>query len=107
MYRPDAQALALLQQDVLDPWVANRTLMLSGRLPVAGAARTFRVATPLDGTLTARVTRGARVAVFAGSRRLARGGDVETIVCGARTTTFRVTPFGSGTGRFTLTLSLP
>jgi hypothetical protein len=107
MYRPNARALALLEQDVVDPWHANRTVNLSGRFPARGTAvRTLK--TPFDGTLTASVTGGSRVDVFAGKRRLAGGSTaVETTVCGTRTTTFRVTRAGSGAGRFTLTVSRP
>jgi hypothetical protein len=105
MYRPDARALALLQQDVLDPWRANRTVTLSGSFSARGkAVRTVK--TPLDGTLTASVSSGARIEVLAGKRRLGAGAAVETTVCGARTTTFRVTRLGR-TGRFTLTISRP
>jgi hypothetical protein len=107
MYRPNARALALLQQDVLAPWLANQTMTLSGRFAARKAARIFVVKAPLDGTLSASVTSGARVAVFAGKRRLTgSSATVETTVCGTRTLTFRVTR-ATRTHGFTLTVSRP
>jgi hypothetical protein len=96
MYRPNARALALLQQDVLDPWRANTTLTLSGRFVAGGKrARAFRIATPRDGELTASVSGSARLAGAAGR-----------LVCGARTTSLRVVRTGAP-GAFRLTVSRP
>jgi hypothetical protein len=107
VFRPDARALQLIERDVVDPWRANRTVTLSGKLTASRRVRTFRVATPLDGTLTASVTGGARVDVLTGKRRLAGGSArVETEVCGVRTTALRVTRT-VGRGAFRLTISLP
>jgi hypothetical protein len=92
MYRPDARALALLQQDVLDPWRANGTVTRSGRFVARGSGtRVFRIATPRDGELT-------------GSARLV--GAADRLVCGARTTTLRVVRRGAP-GPFRLTVSRP
>jgi hypothetical protein len=108
MYRPNARALALLQQDVLDPWVANQTVTLRGTFAARRPVRTLRVQTPVDGTLTATVSAGARVDVFSGKRRLAGGGaSLQTTVCGARTLTFRVTGRGGGPREFALAISRP
>jgi hypothetical protein len=108
MYRPDARALALVQQDVLDPWRANRTLTLSGRFTARQRVRAFHVQTVLDGNLTAGVTGSARVEVRAGKRRLAAGtSTVETAICGARTITFRVSRSARGDAGFRLRVSLP
>jgi hypothetical protein len=96
MYRPNARALALLQQDVLDPWRANTTLTRSGRFVAGGkSTRAFRIATPRDGELTASVSGSARLAGAAGR-----------LVCGARTTTLRVVRTGPP-GPFRLTASRP
>jgi hypothetical protein len=96
MYRPDARALALIQQDVLDPWRVNGTVTRSGRF-VAGGTRTrvFRVATPRDGELTASVSGNARLV-----------GAPKRLVCGARTTVVRVARSGAP-GPFRLTASRP
>jgi hypothetical protein len=96
MYHPDARALALLQQDVLDPWRTNGTVTRAGRFIAGGkATRSFRIATPRDGELTASVSGGARLVGAAGR-----------LVCGARTTTLRVVRAGTP-GPFRLTISRP
>jgi hypothetical protein len=96
MYRPGARALALIRQDVLDPWRANTTVTRGGRF-VAGGQRTrmFRIATPRDGELTASVSGRARLVGAAGRS-----------VCGARMTTLRVIRTGAP-GPFRLTVSRP
>jgi hypothetical protein len=50
---PDDQALALLAQDVEQPWTVPTTSTVTGRV-TAKTPRTTRIATPLDGTV--RVT---------------------------------------------------
>ena len=96
MYRPDARALALIRQDVLDPWRANGTVTRTGRFAAGGkSTRTFRIATPRDGELTASVTGSARLVGAAGR-----------VACGARTTTLRVVRAGAP-GPFWLTVSRP
>jgi hypothetical protein len=95
VFRPDARALALLQQDVLDPWQPI-TVVRAGRF-TAGGKRvvTVKVPTPLDGELTATVRGDARL-VGAGTRT----------VCGSRTASFRIVRVGAA-GRFSLTVSRP
>ena len=96
MYRPDARALALLQQDVLDPWLAGTSITRSGRFAARGKrAQTVTIRTPLDGELTVSVSGNARL-VGPPTRR----------ACGARTASFRVVRWGAG-GRFRLTVSRP
>jgi hypothetical protein len=108
MYRPNARALELIRQDVLDPWRANRTLTRSGRFTARQRVRILRVPTVFDGSLTASVTGGERVEVLAGKRRLAAGAPtIETTICGVRTTTFRVTRSVGGDAGFRLRVSLP
>jgi hypothetical protein len=88
---------------VLQPWTANTKLTLRGRY------RTFRIATPLDGTLTVSAEGRPRVRleVLAGKKRIARGTrSVSTLVCGARTLSVRVTR-RAGSGPFSLTVSRP
>jgi hypothetical protein len=96
MYRPNVRALALLQQDVLEPWRANGTVTRSGRFVAGGkSTRTFRIATPRDGELSASVSGSARLVGAAGR-----------LVCGARVTTLRVARSGAP-GAFRLTVSRP
>ena len=108
---PDATALALVEQDVLDPWRGNTQLTLRGSISARGnATRSFTVATPLDGTLrlSLRAPQGAafRLSVVAGGRAVATGARVTTTVCGRRSYTVRVTRT-RGAGAFTVAVSRP
>lgn len=115
LFQPDATALALLEQDVLQPWTATTTAprAFSGK-----RNRAYTIATPLDGTMAVRVgsvgkkTR-YRVDVLAAGRRLAQrttsaGGSSATPVrlCGERSVQIRLTRT-AGTGGFTLSVSTP
>jgi len=96
---PDATALALLKQDVLQPWTSNRTTTLRGVFLRKGrSAKSFRVTAAYDGTLTASV-RGAT------GMRLTLNLH-QTTVCGNRTFTLRVKRT-RGAGPFTLMVSRP
>jgi hypothetical protein len=96
VFRPDARALALLEQDVVDPWRQPTAVLRSGRFTAAGKRSvTVTVPTPLDGELTAKVTGNARLV-----------GSTTRTVCGSRTARFRVVRAGVA-GRFTLTVSRP
>jgi len=60
--QPNDRDLALVEQDVLDPWKANRTVMLTGRFAARRpSVRTFRIATPLDGALSVSVSALTRI----------------------------------------------
>ncbi len=103
MFRPDATALRLLQEDVLHPWTGPTRRRVKG----AGST-TLALETPLDGTFTVRLrapaASAARVALYAGARRLRRPATgLAYRVCGARKLTLRVTALGS----WTLDLSKP
>lgn len=91
-FYPDDTALALLEQDVLQPWTASTTLTRTGL-----GNRSFRVGTPLDGTLriAVRAPRGTVYRVSAPAR-----------VCGARTVTVRIQRV-KGKGAFRLSVSRP
>ena len=110
LFSPNARALALIEQDVVHPWTANTTATIGGRFGPGGkSVRSIKVATPLDGALSATVrgTPRLRLEARTGKRRLDRGGtNVAVTVCGFRTVTFRVTRL-SGVGAFTLTVSRP
>ena len=107
-FEPDETALALILQDVVDPWQRNVVLRLKG-----AKTRTFRFATPLDGRVTLTL-RGPRSAVYqlrvAGAPlRLARGqgpARLSTTVCGSRRGAATVRLL-RGKGPFQLTIARP
>jgi hypothetical protein len=112
---PDATALQLLEQDVVQPWTTNTPLSYSGSFRRgSGSTRTFAIATPLDGA--ARVTLRApsrtrfTLALYNGgqlvSRAAAGSPTLTTTVCGARTLTARVTRT-QGFGAFRIQVSRP
>jgi hypothetical protein len=115
-FRPDAAALAALQEDVVQPWTAPTTRTLHVRF--AGGRRTwsYRLDTPLDGDLTARLSTGSDdldLRAAAGGAVLARGswtesGDkgIDYRICGERSLVLRVTRGGAARS-FTLRLSAP
>jgi hypothetical protein len=108
LFEPDETALALLEQDVADPWVRNTALRLKG-----AKTRSFRFATPLDGRLTITL-RAPRTSVYelrvpGAPVRRARGqgpASVSAAVCGTRLGTARVR-LVKGKGAFQLTVSRP
>jgi hypothetical protein len=109
--QPDQQALTLLQQDVLEPWVKNRTSAISGRFTARGSSvRNYRIADTLDGTFEASVSGSPRVRVqiLRGKAVVARGSSsAQTTICGgSRSFSVRVTRL-AGSGAFTLSLSRP
>jgi hypothetical protein len=97
---PDARALALQRQDVLHPWRGPRTLRRSGAAPAR-----LSIATPLDGTFTARAAaRSIQILDPETGRVLASGrSQVRARVCGQE----RVTVIVSGRGRFGLRMARP
>ena len=117
-FYPDATALALLEQDVLTPWRANRRSTVRSSFARRGArARTHVVATPYDGTLAVslNVVRRARVRldVLTGAGRSLGSGvasgrtvTVRSTACGSRSLRLRVTRL-AGAGAYRLTVSRP
>jgi hypothetical protein len=107
---PNDRDLALVEQDVAQPWSENHTVTYAGRFGVRGASvRNFKIATPLDGNLTVSVqgNPNLRLALFSGKKRIARGtATTGTMVCGSRALTLRVTRT-SGSGAFKAAVSLP
>jgi hypothetical protein len=116
LFYPDAAALAAIEQDVATPWASPPALARSGSVSAARAARTrsFRIPTPLDGTLRVTVRPPARAALrlslAAGSTvlRQATAGTrtIETTVCGQREVVVRVARV-RGAGTFRLAISRP
>jgi hypothetical protein len=112
--RPDAAILAALERDVVDPWTKPTGERRSGSFATRGrATRSFRLATPLDGTL--RITLSApgkmrlRLSLYDMSRKttVATGGRrLQAVICGHRSVAVRVTR-QAGAGRFSLSISRP
>jgi hypothetical protein len=116
---PDATALALLQQDVTQPWAGNTTTTLRATLTAKRKAQAFSFATRLDGPLsvTPRKSGSAKVSVRvqtktgAGAIRTlttATARPLATTICGTRTATARVSLASrvSRTARTTVTLAI-
>ena len=113
-FRPNAAALAALEQDVVDPWTRPTAERRSGSFQARGTAtRSFPLATPLDGrlviTLRAPAKMRLRLALYDPRRKkiVATGGRrLRTNVCGHRSLTVRVSR-QAGLGRFSLRVSKP
>jgi hypothetical protein len=112
---PDSTALTLLEQDVTTPWQGATASTRTGSLTRTTRARTYTVATQLDGTLrvSLRPSAGTRLAldVYASSTRVAhavgtRAISRTTTICGQRSLRIRVRAV-SGTGTFRLTVAKP
>jgi hypothetical protein len=112
--RPDALALAALERDVVDPWVRPTVERRSASFAARGrATRSFRLATPLDGTLRLTLSAPAkmrlRLSLYDMSRKttVATGGRrLQGVICGHRTLAVRVIR-QTGAGRFSLSISKP
>jgi hypothetical protein len=118
--QPDATALALLAQDVSDPWPGPTVSTRPGVFrPYTGDARTFRFAAPLDGVLTLSLRapaggsydlrlfdpsgRELLAETMAGARRVK---TIRYVVCGERSFELRVIRH-KGFGGFTLQVAKP
>jgi hypothetical protein len=120
---PDATALALLEQDVTQPWAQSAATRLSITLTKSIKTKSFVISTPYDGTLSfapaqsgaARVSlaitdsNGASLATRTLASRTAT--PISTTVCGQRTYTARVKLTGTVTKKtkttFTLAVTKP
>ena len=105
---PDASALALVQQDVTQPWSADTTTTYRGK-----SGKRYTIATALDGRLAMKVTATKRTKVrlqvgsSAPTTTVAGGSRASTrTVCGSRTLQVRVTRV-AGKGGYTLTVAKP
>jgi hypothetical protein len=115
-FRPDAAALDAVRADVTTPWA--KPVVTARRVRFAGRARTWtvRVASPLDGTLSAQVQPGSADLTLVsadGGAPLEQGAWVssgakalEHPVCGERTFVLRLTR-RTQARRFTLRLTVP
>ena len=112
--RPDAQALAALEQDILHPWTGPVVQARSGTFRARGKSmRSFSVATPLDGNLRLRLAASTklrlRLTLYDPGRKLilATGGrKLSALICGQHSLAVRVTR-QAGAGTFRLSISKP
>ena len=109
-FYPDAQALSLLEQDVVDPWTGPTLTHVKGSFG-NGAVRRFGVTTTLDGSFIARLHAPAksklRLSLWNGSQLVARSPtSVRYEICGQRSLTLKVERL-SGRGTFTVDVSKP
>ena len=107
---PDARALSLLEQDVVDPWAGPTLTHVKGSFG-NGIVRTIGVQTTLDGAFVARLhapTKSKlRLSLWSGSQLVARSAtSVRYEICGQRSLTLKVERL-SGRGAFTVDISKP
>jgi hypothetical protein len=116
---PDATALALLEQDVTQPWAPGAATKLTATLTKSKPTKTFVVSTPYDGTLTLGATQstasrvalsvatgnGTAVATRAVASRTAS--PISTTICGQRSYTVKVKLTGTKKTTFTLNVAKP
>jgi hypothetical protein len=118
-FRPTAESLAAIREDILHPWLGPTTTTVRGKFLRHRHTWSTQVATPLDGDLRVRVTvpgGGADdVTLLSGDGQavLARGSwttsgakSVEYRICGARSVRVRVTR-GGAAARFILQVEKP
>lgn len=112
---PDDAALTAAEQDVLMPWRRETRTARTASFTHANQARTYTIATNLDGTLklAVRSSAGLMLAldVYASGRRVLhtsaeRAISRRTTICGARSFGIRVTAI-QGRGAFRLTIAEP
>ena len=112
---PDAKALALLAQDVTNPWTKNTTLARSGSVSAKAKSRAYVVSTPLDGRMSVRLTSSAkakfRLDVLSPNARSighasGKNATASATICGERALRVRVNRV-SGAGAFRLAISRP
>ena len=108
---PDETALALVEQDVVDPWHAATILKRSGRATQTRPG-TVKLSTPLDGRIAATVRSATPVQVelvVGGtvlSRATGRVAAVRATVCGTRTASLRIRSV-TGNARYAATIARP
>jgi hypothetical protein len=113
---PDATALALLEQDVTQPWTQSPATKLTATLTKAKPSKSFVISTPYDGTLTIGASQSAATRVSlnisTSTTTLARtvatrvADPVTMTVCGKRTYTVKVKLSGAITKKTKTTFAL-
>ena len=106
-FYPDQAALDAVEQDVVSPWTGPAAHIFHARRRVWA----HRVATPLDGTLTVRLTRPAELALTGDDGQAMRptgrrGLRLTYQVCGQRSVSIRITATERG-GRVDLGVAIP
>jgi hypothetical protein len=108
-FYPNATALALLEQDVLDPWTGPTVTHTHGSFGY-GNTRTIDVSTPLDGAFLARLHAPTKshmqLLAISGRTVIARGTTIRLQICGLRKLTLKVERT-AGSGAFTVDVSKP
>ena len=111
-FRPDANALQALREDVVHPWTAPTTKTVRARFARGRHTWTLKLATPLDGELSVRLAQGSddlslladgRTVLARGSWTSTGGKSLKYVICGQRSLLLRVT----GGGRFALEVTQP
>jgi hypothetical protein len=118
-FRPTAQALEALREDVLKPWMGPTTTTIAGKFLRRSRTWSTQVATPLDGDLRLRLTAPAggasdvallsgdgQTVLATGSWSSSGGKSLEYRICGARSVKVRVAR-GGAAARFTLRVVVP
>ena len=107
-FAPDATAISLLEQDVLDPWTHNTVTTLAGSFG-GGTIRTFRFATPLDGRLFLTLKAPPKYGMTLTQRGTAAGAGrtIRYAICGERAFTLKVARNGGALGAFSVVVSKP
>ncbi len=118
-FRPDAQSLSAIREDVLHPWAGPTTTTIQGKFLRRSSTWTRQVATPLDGDLHIRVTvpggggddvrllsSDGQTVLATGAWDSSGGKSVAYRVCGARSVKLRVTR-GGAAARFTVRVLVP
>jgi len=109
---PDQGAIDALGQDIVTPWVANHAISRVGRFTARGSrVRTWRLATPLDGTYVGSVKPRAAYSLVLrdpGTGEAVAAGTGATVTnCGGRDLQIDVVRRARGAGSYTLNLSAP
>jgi hypothetical protein len=109
-FYPNAIALSLLEQDIVDPWTGPTLTHVHGSFG-NGAVRTIGLKTTLDGSFSAYLhspTKGRfRLSLWNGSTLIVRSiAAVRYQICGERKLTLKVERL-SGRGSFTVDISKP
>jgi len=103
-FMPDSTDLALISQDVMDPWSGPTPYVMQGRLRKGGVRRWTMH--PYDGPMTASITgRPGTTVSFSVGGRIVRGPArrISTLVCGA--TSVKVVAHSKQGGRFVLRIT--
>src|SRR5262245_41708374 len=112
-FYPDDAALVAAKEDVVNPWLGNRTTIAKGALRGAQKQRSLRIVTPFDGALSVALTNHTKgalklrllnkagVAVATSSVAARTTKSLRYSVCGERSLQLRVGRTTTGAGPYT------